>query len=49
MGKSVALLLVLVFLTASCIVVAKPALSSEENSWTAKALAAHCIIEGHIA
>jgi hypothetical protein len=49
MGKSVALQLVLVFLTASCIVVAKPALSSEENSWTAKAPATHFIIEGQIA
>jgi hypothetical protein len=40
MRKSVALLLVLVFLTASCIVVAKPALSSAdvvEDSWVSKA------------
>jgi hypothetical protein len=39
MSKSVALLLVLVFLTASCIVVAKPALSSTDivDSWESKA------------
>jgi hypothetical protein len=40
MSKSAALLLVLVFLTASCIVVAKPALSSTdivEDSWVSKA------------
>jgi len=40
MIKSVALMLVLVFLTASCIIVAKPALSSDEiteNFWTLKA------------
>ena len=40
MRKSLALLLVLVFLTASCLVVAKPALSSAEiveNSWVSKA------------
>jgi N-acetylneuraminic acid mutarotase len=40
MSKSVALLLVLVFLVASCIVVAKPALSSTdvvEDSWESKA------------
>jgi len=37
MDKTVALLLVLVFLTASCIVIAEPVLSSDgitENSWT---------------
>lgn len=37
MGKTAALLLVLVFLTASCTVIAEPALSSDEikeNSWT---------------
>jgi len=40
MSKSAALLLVLVFLTASCISITKPAFSSEEmeeNSWTSKA------------
>jgi len=40
MSKSVALLLALVFLTASCLMVAKPALSSAdvaENSWASKA------------
>jgi N-acetylneuraminic acid mutarotase len=40
MGKIAALLLVLVFLTASCIIAAKPALSSvsiAENSWASKA------------
>jgi N-acetylneuraminic acid mutarotase len=40
MRKSLALLLVLVFLTASCLVVAKPVLSSAEiveNSWVSKA------------
>jgi hypothetical protein len=39
-SKSVALLLVLVFLTASCLVVAKPVLSSAdivEDTWSAKA------------
>jgi hypothetical protein len=39
MRKSIALLIVLVFLTASCIVVAKPALSSTdivEDSWVSK-------------
>lgn len=38
MSKSVALLLVLVFLIASCLVAAKPAFSDEmkENSWTTK-------------
>jgi hypothetical protein len=39
-SKSVALLLVLVFLTASCLMAAKPALSSAEvveNSWALKA------------
>jgi N-acetylneuraminic acid mutarotase len=39
MGKIAALLLVLVFLTASCIIVAEPALSSvsvAENSWASK-------------
>src|SRR3972149_8520735 len=39
MSKSIALLLVLVFLTASCIIVAKPAFSSAgvaENSWVKK-------------
>ena len=36
MGKTVALVLVLVFLTASCTVIAEPAFSDEttENSWT---------------
>jgi N-acetylneuraminic acid mutarotase len=40
MGKVAALLLVLVFITASCIIAAKPALSSvsvAENSWVSKA------------
>jgi hypothetical protein len=40
MRKSIALLLVLVFLTASSIIIAKPAFSSgemEENSWASKA------------
>jgi N-acetylneuraminic acid mutarotase len=40
MRKSAALLLALVFLTASCLVMVKPAFSSEEmeeNSWTSKA------------
>jgi hypothetical protein len=40
MGKSAVLLLVVVFLTASCTLVVKPAFSSSElvdNSWTAKA------------
>src|SRR3972149_5562837 len=40
MRKTASMLLVLVFLTASCIMVAKPALSSAdlaENSWTPKA------------
>jgi N-acetylneuraminic acid mutarotase len=40
MNKIAALLLVLVFLSASCTIIAKPALSSEEiteNSWTTKA------------
>lgn len=40
MSKSVAAMLVLVFLTASCIIVAKPVLSSAEvaeNSWKSKA------------
>ena len=40
MSKSIALLLVLIFLTASCIMVAKPALSSigvAEDSWASKA------------
>jgi N-acetylneuraminic acid mutarotase len=40
MSRSVALLLILVFLMASCIMVAKPALSSAgvvENSWASKA------------
>jgi N-acetylneuraminic acid mutarotase len=40
MGKSAALMLVLVFLTASCLMVAKPASSSAdtaENTWTTKA------------
>jgi N-acetylneuraminic acid mutarotase len=40
MSKSVALLFVLFLLTASCVIVAKPALSSAdvaENSWTSKA------------
>jgi N-acetylneuraminic acid mutarotase len=40
MSKSIALLLVLIFLMASCIIVVKPALSSAdvvEDSWTSKA------------
>jgi hypothetical protein len=49
MMKSVRLLLVLVFLTASCIIVAKPTLSPNENSWTAKVPATHRVIEGKIA
>jgi hypothetical protein len=51
MSKGFALMLVLVFLTASYIIVVKPALSSDvvtENSWTAKSTAAHRIIEGEI-
>jgi len=51
MSKGFALVLVLVFLTASYIIVAKPTLSSDEvteNSWTTKAPAPHCIIEGEI-
>jgi N-acetylneuraminic acid mutarotase len=40
MGKSAAAMLVLVFLTASCVMVAKPAFSSAdtaEDTWTKKA------------
>jgi N-acetylneuraminic acid mutarotase len=38
MRKSAALLLVLVFLTASCLAIAKPVSAASPNSWTSKAL-----------
>lgn len=48
MRKSVALMLVLIFLTSSCLVVGKPALSSSaelvENSWVSKEPLPFCIL-----
>jgi hypothetical protein len=37
MRKSITVMLVLVFLTASCIIMAKPVSAASPNSWTSKA------------